>query len=377
MSSPRRSGFLRHHAVKLAASVVITALIVYTVQKGGLKIVPEGGDFQRVRWYAVPAYFFIFLAMTWFRAVRWRFLLRSIADVRTKKLLTVSGIGFAAILLLPFRLGEIVRPYLIRTPPRYRATSDSRPVTLTAAMSSVVAERIIDGFCLSVILALALFFVPTVQPLPDKVVGIPVTVEDVRMSGYAMLGVFAVAFGTIVVFYFARGWAHRATVIVVGAVSMPLATKLTSTVEKFSDGLHAFGRAKDAIGFLLETLIYWGLNGLGVWLLAWACGIVHADGSAPTFGEACAMMGMVGCAILIPGPPGLLGVFQAGLYAGMTMFYPTEIVTGPGPAFVFVTYAAQFVFTVGIGAAGLWLERGGIRALERAEDVLPAAVDAS
>ena len=60
-----------------------------------------------------------------------------------------------------------------------------------------------------------------------------------------------------------------------------------------------------------------------MWLLAWGCGVVHADGSAITFGEACALMGMLGCTILIPGPPGLLGVFQAGIYAGMTMYFPT------------------------------------------------------
>ena len=49
--------------------------------------------------------------------------------------------------------------------------------------------------------------------------------------------------------------------------------------------------------------------------MAWGCGVVHADGSGATLGEACALMGMLGCAILIPGPPGLLGVFQAGLVA--------------------------------------------------------------
>ena len=53
-----------------------------------------------------------------------------------------------------------------------------------------------------------------------------------------------------------------------------------------------------------------------MWVLAWGCGVVHANGSAPTLGESLGLMGMLGCAILIPGPPGMLGVFQAGIYLG-------------------------------------------------------------
>ncbi len=89
-------------------------------------------------------------------------------------------------------------------------------------------------------------------------------------------------------------------------------------------------------------------------------------------------MGMLGCAILIPGPPGMLGVFQAGIYAGMTMFYPSSIVTGPGAAFVFLMYACQCSFQVVMGAVGLAMDRaGGLRALEQAETVATASVDAA
>jgi hypothetical protein len=287
----------------------------------------------------------------------------------------VSCAGFAAILLVPLRIGEIVRPYLIRTPPSKRSATQ-RPITLTAATSSVVAERIIDGLYLSIVLALALLLVPTVHPLPDRVVGLPVTVEHVRMSGYAMLGLFATLFVTLAVFYFARSWAHRATLIVVGKVSVRLAERLTGLVEKLVDGLHVFGRVKDAFGFFVETSLYWVINAVGMWMLAWGCGVVHADGSAASLGEAFGLMGMLGCAILIPGPPGMLGVFQVGIYSGMTMFYPTSVVTGPGAAYVFLMYAAQVVFQlVAGGVAVLSLDlfgRGAFESLDEAESVAPA-----
>lgn len=340
-SSPESKSFFRRHGAKLAASAIITAGIVYTLQKGGLTLVPAGGDFQHVRWWTLGAYLVTLIAMSYFRAVRWRFLLRSFADVPRRRVLAVSWIGFAAILLMPFRIGEIVRPYMLR---------EKGKVSMSSATGTVVAERVVDGLFLSIVLAIALVFVPTMDPLPEKVIGLPIRVAQVRMSGFIMLAVFTTAFVTIAVFYFARGWARRTTLAVFGIVSERLGEKLANTAEKLAEGLHFLGRGRDAGGFLFETTLYWFFNVLGMWLLAWGCGVVHADGSPITFGEACALMGMLGCTVLIPGPPGLLGVFQAGIYAGMSMYFPTEVLTGPGAAYVFILYAAQLVWTI-VGAA--------------------------
>lgn len=344
-NSAEHKGFLRRHAAKLIASVVITAGIVYTLQKGGLTLVPEGADLRNnVRWWAIPAYVVTLVVMSYFRAVRWRFLLRSFAEVPKRRVLAVSWIGFAAILLMPFRIGEIVRPYMLR---------EKGKVSMTAATGTVMAERVVDGLYLSIVLAIALIFVPTIHPLPEKVVGLPISVAHVRASGFVMLGIFTAAFATIAVFYFARDWARKATLLVFGVVSKKLAEKLAGTAAKLASGLHFLGRGRDSAGFLLETTVYWGMNAFGMWILAMGCGVVHADGSAMTFGESCALMGMLGCTILIPGPPGLLGVFQAGIYAGMTMYFPTTVVTGPGAAYVFVLYAVQVVWT--IASAGYFL----------------------
>ncbi len=111
------------------------------------------------------------VGVSYFRAVRWRFLLRAVDDVPRRRLVTVSWIGFAAIMFVPFRLGEIVRPYMLR---------DGGNVTMATATGSVVAERVIDGLVLSVILALALLFMSTLDPLPETVVGFPVSVDRHR-----------------------------------------------------------------------------------------------------------------------------------------------------------------------------------------------------
>ena len=358
--SPEHKGFLRRHGAKLLASLVITAGILFTLQRGGLTLVPRGQSFASVRWWTVPAYLVTLIGMSYFRATRWRFLLRSFADVPRRRVLAVSWIGFAAILLMPFRIGEIVRPYMLR---------EKGKISMSAATGTVVAERVVDGLFLSIVLAIALIFVPTLHPLPEKVVGLPISVAQVRASGFGMLGLFTVAFTTIAVFYFARDFARRATLAVFGIVSKRLAEKLAGIAEKLATGLHFLGRGKDASGFLAETTVYWFLNVLGMWILAWGCGVAHADGSGITFGETCALMGMLGCTILIPGPPGLLGVFQAGIYAGMSMYFPEEIVTGPGAAYVFLMYIVQLAWTIFGAAIFLVGDRNAVSQLSHAPGI--------
>jgi hypothetical protein len=361
--------FLRRHATKLAASAIITVCLVYALQSGGLKVWPQGVSFAQVHLWAILVYAGAIAAMSYFRAVRWRYLLRAVVDIPKRRLLAVSLIGFMAILILPFRIGEFVRPYMLRSPAKKSAGGQTTTpeVSMSMATASVIAERVTDALYLSIVLAIALLLVPTIEPMPDRVVGIPISVRQVRMGGFTMLGVSSVAFAVIAIFYFARSWAHRATLAVFGMVSRPLGEKLAGIAEQLADGLHFLGRPRDALPFFVETSLYWGLNVVGMWLLARWSGIVHSDGSPATFGEACALMGMLGVTILIPGPPGLLGVFQAGVYAGMTMYYPTEVVIGPGAAYVFVLYAVTVVWTLAAGGASLLVDRESLEAIEAAE----------
>jgi glycosyltransferase 2 family protein len=364
---------VRRHGAKLAASVLITVGLVFALKKGGLKFIPDGGNFDHVRWWTIPLYLACAVAQSWYRAVRWRYLLRSFADVSKRKLLSVSWIGFAAILVMPFRIGELVRPYMIRATGRTDSTGQTvGGVSMSAATGTIVAERVVDGLYLSIVLAVALLLVPHAEPLPKTVAGMPaVSLEHVRETAFVILGLFTVAFIVIAVYYVARDFARRATLAVFGLVSRPLAEKLESMAEKLADGLRFLGRARDALPFLWETTLYWALNAGGMWLLAWGCGITHADGSAPTYWEACAIMGMLGITLLIPGPPGMLGVFQLGVSAGMSMYFPAETTLGEGAAYVFLLYIIQVLWTVAAAVGCLLADRGSLRALEEAEGILP------
>ncbi len=360
LSPATRPGFFRRHATRFIASIVVTVCLLWALRHSGLDLVPSRSQFSHVKWWTVPTYVFFMAGMSFFRGTRWRFLLRRVADhVPTTRLISISLVGFAAILLLPFRLGEFVRPAMLREKGR---------VSFSAATGSIIADRIVDGLYLSVVLAIALLFVPTVVPLPDHVVGLPVTTAQVRGYAFFTLLGFTGALTTIAVYFFARKWAHRATVAIVGIVSKKLAEKLAHEAERLAEGLDVLRSPRDAAGYLLETTLYWGVNAAGMWFLAWGAGLEHADGSAPTFGEAAAMMGMLGITILIPGPPGLLGIFQAGLFCGMTFYYPSAIVQERGPAYAFLLFSVQVLFTIIAGGVALFAGHGSLKAIAAAEN---------
>ncbi len=353
-----RPSFLRRHAARFVGSAVLLVCVIWAARHSGLELLPPWSRFRDVKWWTVPAYAGVVASWTWFRSVRWRFLLRRVApDVSKKRLLAISLVGFAAILVLPFRLGEFVRPGLLR---------EKGKVSFSAATGSILAERIVDGVYLSVVLVLALLFVPTLRPLPEHVVGLPVTVAQTRWYAFVTAGIFLVGLVVLMVFYFARDFAKRATLAVFGLVSRRLAEKLADEAEKVAHGLDFFSGGRTAAGFLFETSAYWMLNAASMWLLAWGCGLVHADGSGPTFFEACAMMGMLGMAILIPGPPGMLGVFQAGMFCGMTMYYPEEIVRDRGAVYACLLFLVQVVWQLASG--GLAMLSGHTTFKELADD---------
>jgi len=365
---PVKAGFFRRHAGRFVASLVLTVGVVWGLRHSGLDLIPPWSAFSHVRWWTIPVYLLCFVApMSYFRAVRWRFLLRRVAEVPRSRVLRVSLVGFAAILMLPFRLGEFVRPAMLR---------EKGKISFSAATGSVIADRVVDGLYLSAVLAIALLLVPTVHPLPEKIVGLPVTTMQVRGYAWVTLAGFAGALGTIAVYFFARKFAHLATIKVFGLFSKKLAERLAHEAERLADGLDVLRSPRDAGGFLFETTLYWMINAAGMWFLAWGSGLTHADGSSPTFGEAVGMMGMLGITILVPGPPGLLGIFQAGMFCGMTFYYPEAIIREHGAVYAFLLFVTQVSATILAGGVALFAGHGSLKDITNA-DAAPTEADAS
>ncbi len=326
------AGFFRRHGVKLVISILLGAGLAILLARGGLPLLPPKEAFAGLRAWTVAVYVVSLLGVHLFRALRWRHLLRVVGEASQRSVLAVSWVAFAIIMISPFRSGEVVRPYLI---------SKRSSVTLWQAAGTIGAERVIDGLVLSLILFGALTIATPLDPLPARVGDLPVSPAAIPGATYGVLALFAACFALMGVFFWRRDWARRVTHAVIGVVSKRLAVHAARIVEGVADGLRFLPSPRHLVPFLIETLAYWGLNALGVWLLGWGTGLV-----AMTFAQACVVMGVVGIGILVPAGPGYFGAFQLSTYMALAMYFPEGAIKSSGAAFVFLLYGTQLIFHI-------------------------------
>ncbi len=343
MSNSDRFSFLRRHGIRLALSVLVAFVFWLILRGGGLPVVPESSAFKDVRWWACPGYALCLASLSLIRAMRTRHLFRPIAHVPARQILAVSWIGFCAIFVLPFRLGEVVRPALLH---------NKGSVSFATATGAFGAERIIDGLFLMVVLGVSLPLGHPLHPLPDHIGKLPIPVAAVPAAAYSTLLVFVGAFVAMGLFYWRRAFARRITQAVFGVVSKRAGVLLANLVEKLSNGFRFLPSPRHIAPYLLETVAYWAVAGLGMWLLAWGCGL-----SGVTWAQAFTLLGVLGLGIIVPGAPGYFGAFQGAVYAGLALYFPEAVVLGPGSAYVFLLYVLQLGMMLVIAAAASIIDR--------------------
>jgi len=295
------------------------------------------------------------------RALRWRHLLAPIANIPLRRILAVSWIGFAAMLIMPLRAGEFVRPYMIR---------EKGKVSIAAATGTIGAERIIDGLFLTLLLGVCLQLAHPLSPLPDHIGKLQIPVAAVPVSAYLSLLGFICAFGLMALFYWRPSVGHRVVEKTIGLVSPSFARRAADFVARTADGLKFLPNLRYFGPFMLETALYWCCNGLSLWILARGCGIASI-----TVVQAFVVMGVLGIGILVPAGPGLFGAFQASTYAGLAMYFHDDVVLGPGNLFVFLLYVIQFAWHILAAGFFLVVDRGAAREVIDAEtaEKLPAS----
>ncbi len=347
VGSGQNRSWLRRHGLKLGLSLVIAIGFAVLLKAGALPLVPSKENFANVRWWTIAAYPVLWFVVHFIRAGRWYWLLAAVHRVPLRRVLSVAFVGFAALVVFPLRMGEVVRPMMIRK---------KGHLTAWAATGTVAAERIIDGLALSVILFVSLQLAKPLDPLPDRIGNLPVPASVVPSAAYVALLAFAGAFLTMALFYWRRAFARRLTESAVGLVSKPLGRWLADRLEQVANGLTFLPRWKLTAPFLGATLLYWMLNAASGWLLAWGCGFENI-----TFAQACANMGVLALGILLPNAPGFFGAYQISVYAGFAMYFAPELVVGPGSAYVFVMYLSQLLVTILCGLVAMALEHTSLR----------------
>lgn len=340
--SPREGAPRWRQAGTLVASLLLVAGFGWLLHVGALPVLPATSAFHQVRWWTVFAYAVLWVIVLFLRSARWHWLLAPIHPVPMRRILSVSFIGLAALIVLPFRAGEVVRPAMIRR---------KGQLSGWAATGTVGAERVVDGLFLSGVLFAALQF-SNASAATQRIGGLPVSAALVTKTAYTALLVFAAAFVLMGVFYWRKAFARRTTLRLVGPFSMRLAEALAELISRVADGLAFLPARRYSVPFVLSTALYWALNILAIWLLLWGCGLEEL-----TFSQACVVMGILGLGVLVPNAPGYFGAFQISTYAALALYVSTDQLYVEGAAFVFLLYVLQVGLTIVMGLLALGMER--------------------
>ncbi len=340
---------LRKHGVKLLASCVVAAAFGWLLDRGALPWLPETQVLQQASGWALPAYLSLWTAVHVLRALRWHYLLRPLGPVPIKDILGTSFIGFAAIVLLPLRAGEVVRPALLRRKDGLSGWS---------VMGTIGAERIFDGLFLSLMLLVGLALSEQLDPLPTRIGQLAISPAIVPRAATVALLLFGAAFATMAVFFVARAQACRLVAGLIGWASPRLAKWVSDRIAKVTDGLNFLPSARLTLAFTVATGCYWFLNAWATWVLARGVGL-----DAITLAQCCVVTGVLALGVMVPNSPGFFGAFQFSVYAALSLYFPEDMLLHRGSVLVFFLYVGQMVVTFAAAALGPLLLRQRWRVL--------------
>lgn len=320
---------------RLALSLVFTAICLWwTFQDTDWK--GMWASLTSARWIMLVPYLLIMTGMHVARTMRWGNLLSGIERVPFRPLNEASAIGSMLLIVLPFRLGEFARPVLIAQ----RST-----IRRSAAMTSVVLERIADGLIVAVLLRALLFFVPADAP----------NVDNIEIAANLVFLVFS---GGFVGLLLAR-WQHDLVIGLmrktVGRVAPALTDRVIHMVDGFVGALRQLPDARNMAMFCFWTAIYWLTCGWSVMVLASAfdCGGMAASAACEPLTLDLFQSFVVLCALvvgtMIPLAPGSAGTAQLAMMIALAVFLPDRVVNTAGAAWANVQWLMPIAFQVALG----------------------------
>lgn len=332
--------------IKFALSLAITGVCLYLTFKDTRW--PEmWGSLRSANYVWLLAYVGLLVVVHLARTIRWGHLLSGLERVAFRPLNEAAAIGFMMLIILPFRLGEFARPYLI---------AERSSIRRSAAMTTVVLERIIDGIIIATMLRVLLFFVQTDAP----------NIKAVALGSNLMFAVFG---GGLLFLVIAR-WQHDRVIglmrTVIGRFSPSLAERGIYVVDGFVSALKQLPDAKNMVGFVFWTALYWSINGLGMSVLtrAFDCTNAGANTCVPlslTVFQGFVVLSVLIVGLMIPAAPGSAGTFQAFVLLGLSVFVSKDAQTSSGVAYANVLWVVQILQQIGFGMLFLFLSHGSLK----------------
>lgn len=305
--------------LRLAASLVVAGLFAVALSPY-IDAIPAD---IRVDPAALAGFAGLLVAYLVARGGRWIFLLRPLSPVAVPRALAVGLAGSMWIALLPFRLGELARPLLL---------AKTTAIDLRRGLGVVALERVVDGLMIG-----GLFFV-TLRGHSRAELG------ALHQATVGVMALFVAALVTLLVMARWPTVAGRVLRATVGRVLPKAAAWAGELSHGIAEGMAALPRVGPLFWFLVATVGYWAINAAAMWVLARGCDL------SLSLSQIVTVMAVMNVALLVPGGPAQLGIFQGGVALGLSLFLPAAVVEDRGSVFVFWLYVGQLVAITLAGA---------------------------
>lgn len=240
-------------------------------------------------WYLIPAVLISFLLQV-FRAYRWQLELSPLEHVPLGRVWVVTSVAYMCINLIPARLGEFVRPWLM---------SKRSGVTFSNVVGNLVVEKTMDSVCIVFYILVGLL---TTSNLPDWVrqgASVPATMA-------AVLVVLVILLWTKGEPFFDR-WVIRYLPERFGA-------GLKRFVRALLDGMQILPNARLVAGVFVVSLALWFLPILSSWIA-----ILAFSFDVP-FNAALIVFIFIGFGTALPQGPGMIGLYQYACILALGLF---------------------------------------------------------
>ena len=215
------------------------------------------------------------------RAWRWQILVKPIKDVSFEPAFSSIMIGYFGNSVLPFRMGEFLRAYVV---------ADKTSLTASTAFGTIVIERILDFIGLSAVIILIM----TVYPLKSIVGSIIIGVIVLSLTAFIFIYLFGGFKSTLLVKI------EKSSLLRIG-----LFRKILLFIKNILDGATTI-RATNKLGIIfLYTLIIWIMYYCSTYFATIATGI-----ELEWFGFGVLLISTT-LAISIPAAPGYVGTYHA------------------------------------------------------------------
>ncbi len=274
-------------------------------------------------WLIPAVLFFIFSYGG--RVFRWQ-LLFAPQHIRLASVFHALNIGYFLSNILPARLGDLIRAYLI---------GDLESVSKARALSTVVVERMSDGLTVVLVLAVTALFVPNV----------PVEAREGAI-GVAAVGIAGIIFLLVLSFQKERGLAllRRLT----ARISLLQRPSLWQAFESLIDGFAVLRSPRPVFGVGMWSLDAWVLGGLMYWA------VMRAMSLDLPIAAAFLVMTVTSLVVVVPSSPGYIGVFHAVATFTLTSVYGVDKSTAL--SYAIVMHAFTYIWLIVLGTYSIWRE---------------------